>query len=67
MFIYLFGVSFIIFLIRNRRSKIQNKMRKELKLMHEDNTSLASEIIRGIRDLKVLNAKKNILDKMLKI
>ena len=63
MFVYLFGVAFIIYLIRNRRTKIQNELRKELKDMHEDNTSLASEIIRGIRDLKVLNAKKNILDK----
>ena len=29
MFVYLFGVAFIIYLIRNRRTKIQNELRKE--------------------------------------
>ncbi len=63
MFVFLFGVALINFIFESRRTKIQDSMRKELRKMNENNTSLASEIIRGIRDLKVLNAKKNILDK----
>ena len=63
MYVFLFGVALINFIFESRRTKIQDSMRKELRKMNENNTSLASEIIRGSRDLKVLNAKKNILDK----
>ena len=63
MFLYLFGISLINFFIQKRRIKKQTEMRKRLSEINEDNTGLASEIVRGIRDLKILNAKKNILNK----
>lgn len=63
MFLYLLVFAIISFYFQNKRIKKQNKLRKDLFEINENNTGLASEIVRGVRDLKVLNAKKNILKK----
>lgn len=63
LFLYAVIVSFIIFLINKKRLSRQYEIEKDLKVLQEKKTGLTSEIIRGIRDIKVLNASENVLNK----
>lgn len=63
LFIYAVIVSLIIFAINKKRLRRQYEIEKDLKVLQEKKTSLTSEIIRGIRDIKVLNASNNVLEK----
>lgn len=64
MFIYALITSIIIYFVNRKRLSKQYKAQKELKLIQETKTGLTSELVRGIRDIKVLNANKTILDQV---
>lgn len=66
MFIYALITSIVIYFVNRKRLSKQYKAQKELKLIQETKTGLTSELVRGIRDIKVLNANKTILDQVSK-
>ena len=63
MFLY-FVISFIIIvIIENKRTNIYYERTKKLRLIDEKKTGLISEIVRGLQDIKLLNAQVGILKK----
>lgn len=61
LFVYAILSSIIVFLINRKSLEKQYKIQKELKAIQENKTGLTSELVRGIRDIKVLNASNAIL------
>lgn len=64
VFVFSIAATIICYLVRKRSINIQYKLEKELKKIRENITSLSSEVIRGIRDVKVLNATESTLNTM---
>ena len=62
LFLYAVMMSLIIFLIYKKRLSKQYEVQKEVKKLREKQTGLTSEIIRGIRDIKVLYASNTMLN-----
>lgn len=62
---YLFGYAIItsicIFLINKKRLSKQYEIQKNLRKIHEKKTGLIGELVRGMRDIIVLNASNYIL------
>lgn len=63
MFVYAVITSILIYFINKKRLTKQYEAQKELKKIQESKTGLTSELVRGIRDIKILNANKTILKK----
>lgn len=61
MFVFSLITSIIIFLINKKRINKDYNLQKELRLLQENKTGLTSELVRGIRDIKALNANEAIL------
>lgn len=61
LFVYAVITSICIFLINKKRLSKQYEVQKNLKKIQEKKTGLTGELVRGIRDIKVLNASSNIL------
>ncbi len=64
--IFFFLVSAVNFIISLRRTKRWEEERKEDNKMHEKYTSNFNELIRGIKDIKVLNLKNYLISKTIK-
>ncbi len=62
MFLFLVATVVIIYLLEKRRMKIRFELDKKRRKLEEKNTGLVTELIRGLRDIKVLNADKNFLN-----
>lgn len=62
LFFYALVVSGIIFIISKKRISKQYEVQKKVKKLQETKTGLTSELVRGIRDIKILNAGKTILN-----
>lgn len=61
MFIYAIITSILVYFINRKSLAKQYEVQKKLKIIQENKTGLTSELVRGIRDIKVLNANKTIL------
>lgn len=61
LFVYALITSTCIFLINKKRLGKQYAVQKSLKKIQEKKTGLTGELVRGIRDIKVLNAHNTIL------
>lgn len=61
LFIYAIITSILVYFINRKSLAKQYEVQKKLKVIQESKTSLTSELVRGIRDIKVLNANKTIL------
>lgn len=61
MFIYFLVTSILIFLLEKKRRNLIYKRRKKLRTKEERITGLLTEFVRGIRDIKLLNADSSIL------
>ena len=61
MFIYFVFSFIIIAVIENKRNNIYYERTKKLRLIDEKKTGLISEIVRGLQDIKLLNAQSGIL------
>ena len=61
LFIYAIITSVCIFLINKKRLSTQYEIQRNLKKIQEKKTGLTGELVRGIRDIKVLNATNTIL------
>lgn len=66
MFIFLILSSLIISYLDKKRRDIYYKEYKNYRKVNEEKTSLATEIVRGVRDIKLLNARKGILARVKK-
>lgn len=58
--------SFVIWLINNKRMNNFFERNNRIRLVREKQTGLIIETIRGIKDVKLLNGNKGILDKLQK-
>jgi len=61
LFIYAIITSLCIFIINKKRLNKEYEVQKNLRKIHEKKTGLTGELVRGIRDIKVLNATNTIL------
>lgn len=61
LFIYAISTSICVFLINKKRLSKQYAIQENLKKIQEKKTGLTGELVRGIRDIKVLNASCPIL------
>lgn len=61
MFVYAIITAIISYLITKKSLSKQYEVAKNLKTIQENKTGLISELVRGIRDIKVLNASQTIL------
>ena len=64
VFVYSLITSILIFLIDKWHADYRYKSFKEIRKLNEEKTGLTSEVIRGSRDVKVLNAGDSILNKI---
>lgn len=64
--IYFVSISFILFYMSKKRTKMWEEERKVSEEIHEKYTSNFGELIRGIKDIKVLNLKKELIKKTTK-
>jgi ABC-type multidrug transport system fused ATPase/permease subunit len=64
VFVYSFITAIFIFLIDKWHADYRYKSAKEIRKLNEEKTGLTSEVIRGSRDVKVLNAGDSILNKI---
>ncbi len=62
IFVYYIVGIILIFILEKIRIKKYNAMDKEYRRHAEKTTGLASELIRGIRDIKVLNASESFMN-----
>ncbi len=61
-FFYFLLVIFLIFTFERIRLRKQMELDKERRKLNEKNTGLTGELVRGLRDLRVLNAENNFMD-----
>lgn len=61
LFIYAMITSLLVYFINKKSLSKQYEVQKKLKVIQESKTGLTSELVRGIRDIKVLNAQNTIL------
>lgn len=61
LFIYAVITSLIVYFINRKSLAKQYEVQRKLKTIQENKTGLTSELVRGIRDIKILNAGKSIL------
>ena len=63
LFIYFLVAIIILFILEQKRMKKYFETDKEIRKIGEKNTGLIGELVRGIRDIKILNIDNNFLDK----
>ena len=61
LFVYAVFTSLVVYFINKKRLNKQYEVRKKLKQIQEQKTGLTSEVVRGITDIKVMNATDTIL------
>ncbi|MEG0995107.1 MAG: ABC transporter transmembrane domain-containing protein, partial [Bacilli bacterium] len=64
IFLYCVFMIFVLFLINKLRVKKINVKDKIFRKKKEDVSGFTSELVRGLRDIKMLNAEKNFVDEM---
>ena len=61
LFIYAVITSLIVYFINRKSLAKQYEVQRKLKTIEENKTGLTSELVRGIRDIKILNGSNSIL------
>ena len=61
MFLFVLGTQFITFFLEKIRIEKRNKNDKEVRKEREKVTSFSGEVVRGAKDIKMLNAEDNFL------
>ena len=64
MFIYALITALVTYAIKRRGMKREYEIKRKTRKLEEKMTGLTSEMMRGVRDIKVLNAGTTILSKM---
>lgn len=61
LFMYAVITSLIVYFINKKSLAKQYEVQRKLKTIQENKTGLTSELVRGIRDIKILNASNSVL------
>lgn len=64
VFLYYLFVSIILTFLYNQKTKQKGKKDKEFRNQTEKVSGLAGELVRGVRDIKMLNAKDSFMTKL---
>lgn len=64
IFVYLVVTTMVSFLIEKIRASMRNKHDKELRKSREKVSSFISEMVRGSKDIKLLNSENSFIDEM---
>ncbi|MFC2511118.1 MAG: ABC transporter ATP-binding protein [Candidatus Nanoperiomorbus sp.] len=64
MFIYALITALVTYAIKRRGMKREYEIKRKTRKLEEKMTGLTSEMMRGVRDIKVLNAGTTVLSKM---
>ena len=64
VFVYFIISTILIYLVENRRAKIRTEKDKIYRNQKEKTTSFVGEIVRGVRDIKMLNAENNFVSEL---
>lgn len=62
VFVYALIVAVIMYFINKKGISKRYKIQREVKKLKERKTGLTSELVRGIRDIKVLNANNTVIE-----
>ncbi len=62
MFLYFLITLIVLFILQNMKMKKAFEIEKERRKISEKNTGLVGELVRGIRDIKALNATDSFLE-----
>lgn len=65
LFVFCLIIAIVVFFINKLRLSKQSEVYRNLRKIQEMKTGLTSELVRGMRDIKVLNANETILKKTL--
>lgn len=63
-FLYLMVMIISIYLVENKRIKHYNEKDKIYRKKHENVSGFVSELVRGVRDIKMLNAEKSFMKEL---
>ena len=64
VFLFVFVMTFIIYLIESRRVKILNERDKEFRKKNENVSGFVGELVRGVRDIKMLGAEDSFMGEL---
>ena len=64
VFLFVFIMTFIIYLIESRRVKILNERDKEFRKKNENVSGFVGELVRGVRDIKMLGAENSFMNEL---
>ena len=64
VFIYLLIMMFLIGILENKRVKYQNEKEKEFRVENENVSGFVGELVRGVRDIKMLHAEDSFIEEM---
>ena len=64
VFIYVVFTVIILFLINKRQTNLYTKKDKEMRKKQEKVTGFVGELVRGIRDIKMLNAEDSFIEEL---
>ena len=64
VFLFVVFMTFIIYLIESRRVKILNERDKEFRKKNENVSGFVGELVRGVRDIKMLGAENSFMNEL---
>lgn len=64
IFLFVVFMTFIIYLIESRRVKILNERDKEFRKKNENVSGFVGELVRGVRDIKMLGAEDSFMNEL---
>lgn len=64
VFLFVFIMTFVIYLIESKRVKILNERDKEFRKKNENVSGFVGELVRGVRDIKMLGAEDSFMDEL---
>lgn len=64
VFLFIIIFTIIIYLIENKRVKLRNENDKDFRKMNEKVSSFTGEMVRGIKDIKMLNSENNFINEL---
>ena len=66
MFLYAIVVSVVVYIVQNKRVRHQTTIRRQVKKLGEQRTGVVGEMVRGMIDIRSLDATEPVLDRVAK-
>ena len=64
VFVYIMVMTIILYLVERKRVKLRNENDKKFRKMNEKVSSFVGEMVRGIRDVKMLNSEDSFTNEL---